>query len=458
MTKKILPSSFRDPSGFLYFRGKQLFRQINSSYKENYDYLISSSLYETLTSKNLLIAHTEVKSKRSSDSQIYKKIKPKIIPFVSYPYEWCFGQLKDAALLTLQIQKLSMKKNMSLKDASSYNVQFVDGKPIFIDTLSFEKYRKGNPWIAYRQFSQHFLAPLFLASYKDIRLIQLLKNYIDGIPIDLASKLLPLISYLNPSILGHIHFQAKSQQVLSKKPATITPKKLSFESLFTLIENLESTIENLELNKSESFWEKYYEDTNYSKAAFKQKEDIVEKLLLKVRPKIVWDIGANIGYFSRISGNMGALTVSIDSDPMAVEKNYRDIKEKSVKNVLPLVNDFINPSAPLGWANEERQSLIGRGPVDCIMALALIHHLVISNNLPFEKIAKLFSEISKNLIIEFIPKRDSNVKLLLSQREDIFKNYTFKEFERSFRKYFNIIDSIKIKQSKRIVYLMNKKK
>src|SRR6056300_868464 len=183
-----LNASFRDPAGFI-FRDENgtILRQVNQDGKSDYDTLMDSGLYEVLSNKGFLISHEEVENK---NSEAYKTIKPDLLPFISYPYEWTFSQLKDAALLTLYTQKAAIAKDVCLKDASAYNVQFVNGKPVFIDTLSFEKYVEGEPWVAYKQFCQHFLAPLALAAYKDVRCLQLLKNYIDGIPLDLASSLL----------------------------------------------------------------------------------------------------------------------------------------------------------------------------------------------------------------------------------------------------------------------------
>ena len=191
MSKKN-PGSFRDPSGHLFQDNGVLFRQVNASYQKNYELLINSGLYSSLLKQKKLIEHKEIDS---DNHDYYKLLKPSFIENISYPYEWSFTQLKDAALLTLDIQKQSLIKGLSLKDASAFNVTFNKGRPIFIDTLSFESYSEGAPWVAYKQFCQHFLAPLSLMSLTDIRLGALLKNYIDGIPLDLTSTLLPKSSY-----------------------------------------------------------------------------------------------------------------------------------------------------------------------------------------------------------------------------------------------------------------------
>lgn len=451
---KQVPSSFRDPSGFLFIENGELYRQINQSYSNNYKKLLESGLYKTLTEKKCLINHIEIAQPTNINQQTFKIIKPTFIPFISYPYEWCFSELKDAALLTLEIQKTALEHGMSLKDASAYNIQFLNGKPILIDTLSFEKYQENCPWIAYKQFCQHFLAPLALMKYKDIRLHKLLRLYIDGIPLDLASKLLPRRSYLKFSLLTHIHLHSKSQQKYADKQLDTSTRKISKFQLLAIIDNLESFIKDLKLPIVKTEWADYYEHTNYNEAGFNHKKDIIDKFIDIVKPKTVWDLGSNTGTFSRIASNKNIPTISFDMDPMAVCKNYLECKKTEDQFLLPLVLDLTNPSPRLGWGNEERNSFAERGPADLAMALALIHHIAISNNTPFDKIANFFSKICRNLIIEFVPKEDSNTQRLLKNREDIFKKYTEQEFEKEFGKFFEIKEKIKVNNSERTLYLM----
>ena len=457
MTNKIVPSSFRDPSGFVFYRNGSLCRQINSVYKDHYDHFISSGLYEKLTQGGLLIPHDEVELEYALSDKAYKVIEPQVVPFISYPHEWCFSQLKDAALLTLEIQNKSMDFGMSLKDCSAYNIQFVNGKPVFIDTLSFERYREGQPWVAYKQFCQHFLAPLALMARKDIRLNQLFRVYMDGIPLDLASSLLPFRTWFTFSLLNHIHLHAKSQEYFSDKEVTKYGGKVSRLSFLGIIDSLTSAVKKLKWRPRGTEWAEYYEDTNYSSDALEHKSRLVANFLDKVNPKLVWDLGANIGIFSRIPADKGIQTLSFDIDTAAVEKNYIKCAEDGELNVLPLLLDLANPSPGIGWENQERMSLIDRGPADTVLALAVLHHLVISNNLPFAKIANFFSKICKALIIEFVPKHDSQVQRLLSTREDIFIEYNQRVFEETFSRFFKIESSKKIRESERMLYLMRRK-
>ncbi|MFQ6112624.1 MAG: SAM-dependent methyltransferase [bacterium] len=457
-TREKVPASFRDPSGFLYLQNGEIYRQINLRYKEDYDYLISSGLYHKLVDSELLISHVEVEGDYPTSNEAYKLIKPEIVPFISYPYEWCFSQLKDAALTTLSIQKTALKFGMSLKDSSAYNIQFRNNKPILIDTLSFEKYHEGLPWVAYRQFCQHFLAPLALMSYVDVRLNQLFRVYIDGVPLDLASSLLPFRTRMKFSLLSHIHLHAKSQKHFGDKPVDINRHKMSRLALLGLVDNLEAIVKKLRWRAQGTEWAEYYTVTSYTAAALEDKKQIVAQYLdnMTPSPQTVWDLGANTGVFSRIAGKKSKPTLSFDVDPAAVERNYLDCKKEAESYILPLILDLTNPSPNIGWANQERLSLINRGPADAVLALALIHHLAISNNLPFGDIASFFNRICNWLIVEFVPKHDSQVQKLLSTREDIFPDYTQQNFEQEFKKFFKIQNAVKIKNSDRVLYLMTK--
>lgn len=449
-------ASFRDPSGFLFLQDSVLYRQVNTIYRSNYDDLMSSGLYDALVRANLLIPHQEVNVKYPQPECGYKVIKPELLPFISYPYEWCFSQLKDAALTTLKVQRKALEFGMSLKDCSVYNIQFRNAKPIFIDTLSFEKYCEGQPWLAYRQFCQHFLAPLALIAHKDSGLNQLLRVYIDGIPLDLASSLLPVSTRFNSSLQFHIHLHSKSQKHFADKVVNRKYQKLSRLGLLGIIDSLESAVKNLKWHPGGTEWSDYYGDTNYSPESFRHKKQLVAEYLDRVQPSSVLDIGSNIGTFSRIASDKGIFTVSIDNDSAAVEKNYLESVTRSETNILPLVVDIVNPSPGIGWANKERMPFIERGKVGVAMALALVHHLAISNSLPLGYIARLLANICSSLIIEFVPKTDSQVQRLLASREDIFPDYTQPAFEREFSRYFTIEDCASIRDSQRILYLMQR--
>lgn len=456
-------ASFRDPSGFVFRRGRILFRQVNQIYQRDYDLLLASGLYDRLINKGWLIPHREVEEIPFVENICYRVLQPETIPFISYPYEWSFSQLKDAALLTLGIEKEALQSGMILKDASAYNIQFNQGKPILIDTLSFTRYVEGNPWVAYRQFCQHFLAPLALMSKVDLRLGKLLSLYIDGIPLDLCSTLLPFSTRLDIGLLTHIHLHAKSQQfVISQKEQKFTSGKkaagMGKMGMIGLVENLEATIKRLKPRFLRRGWVDYYAHTNYTDETIDFKKQVVQRIVRSLSPQVVWDLGANNGFFSRAAAEAAdCLVISADVDPESVEENYRQQRIEKNPDLLPLVIDLTNPSPAIGWSNQERDAFLKRGPADLAMALALIHHLVISNNVNLSMLAKTLSRLAQHLLIEFVPKEDSQVQKLLASREDIFENYHLEGFLQAFEAHFILKEKISIPGSVRVLFLYESK-
>ena len=458
MSDQDLPSSFRDPSGSLFLRDGVLHRRVNRVYQEHYDHLMGSGLYHALVGAGLLVPHEEVPPSAVDAAPCYKILRPEPVGFISYPYEWCFSQLQDAALATLAIQETALDHGMCLKDASAYNIQFRNGKPVLIDTLSFERYEPGRPWVAYRQFCQHFVAPLALMAYADARLGQLLRVHIDGIPLDLASRLLPRRSRLSPSLYVHLHLHARVQQRFAERTVDAKRRQVSPAALRGLVGMLKSLVGRLKWKPDGTAWSDYYHQTNYSPAAARDKRRLVERFVDAVTPKTVWDLGANVGLYSRIASDRGIHTIAFDADPAAVEKNYVQCREAGETHLLPLVLDLTNPSPALGWANQERMSLRARGPADLALALALVHHLAIGNNVPFASIARFFASICEALVIEFVPKHDSQLQRMLASREDVFPDYTQVSFERAFGEHFLIETSEPIAESQRTVHLMRRKR
>ncbi len=432
-----------------------LYRQVNHRYRADYDRLIGSGLLAALNDHGFLVTHAEVDSDGLT-TDAYKVLRPERIPFISYPFEWSFGQLRDAALATLDAQALSLSHGMSLKDASAYNVQFLGGKPILIDTLSFETYHEGQPWAAYRQFCQHFLAPLSLMARRDVRLSQLFRVFIDGVPLDLASALLPKRSWLRPSTTMHVHLHALAQRRYSHASASkpLRQPRVSRQSLVALIGSLRAAVTGLKWNPEGTEWSDYYQFTNYTEPSAAEKQRLVAAAIDRILPSSVWDFGANTGRFSRLASDRGILTVAFDMDAAAVEKNYRGCVAAANRHMLPLVLDLTNPTSGIGWAGDERQSLQARGPADLIFALALIHHLAIGNNVPLARIAEFLARVGRWALVEFVPKSDSQVQRMLASRVDIFDQYSREAFEEAFSRYFAIESADPISGSERILYLL----
>ncbi len=451
--------SFRDPSGFLFVRDGTLFRQVNQVYRQHYDRLIDSGLYDALVEEGLLISHEDVALEPVDPGEAYKVIRPAPVTFISYPYEWSFSQLQDAALTTMRIQKKAIDFGMTLKDSSAYNIQFDRGRAKLIDTLSFEVYREGEPWIAYRQFCQHFLAPLALMAHRDVRLGQMSRIFIDGPPLNLASRLLPLRTRLNFSLLTHIHLHARAQERYADRPIdrnAIDRRKMARVAFLGLMDNLEASVRNLQWAPARTEWADYYSQHKYADATLTQKKGLVETYLDHIEPRSLWDLGANIGVFSRLASDRQVPTVAFDIDPAAVDRNYRMVRAKGESYLLPLLIDLTNPSPGLGWHHIERLSLLERSTADTVMALALVHHLAISNNLSLGQIASFFSSIGRWLLVEFVPKSDSQVQRLLRTREDIFPDYHVEGFEKAFERFYRIRRCDVLEQSERRMYLMER--
>ena len=452
-----LASSFRDPGGFLFTHEGRLHRQVNRCCADDYRQLRDSGLLAELVEKGLLVAHREVSLDLAADADAFAVIEPEPIPFVSYPYEWCFTQLKDAALATLRIQSLALRKGMVLKDASAYNIQFRRGQPVLIDTLSFTAYRDGEPWLAYRQFCQHFLAPLALMAQRDIRLGALLREHIDGVPLDLAVRLLPWRSRLQPLLFMHLHAHAASQRRHADRRGSGRKVRVSRRSLEGIVDSLRRAVQGLRWRPAGTAWGDYYSATNYTDASLEHKSTLVDSFLADTGAGIVWDLGANNGFFSRSAAGQGRLVVAADMDPAAVERNWLDRRQGRQPLMLPLLMDLTNPSPALGWAHAERLSLLQRGPAGTVMALALVHHLAIGNNVPLDVLARFLAAAGAHLIIEFVPKSDSQVRRLLSTRDDIFPHYDLAGFRESFLTCFEIVREESVAGTERTLFLMRRR-
>jgi ribosomal protein L11 methylase PrmA len=445
LTDGPLSSSFRDPSGYVFAEDGKVFRFVSSAYAAILSDVAAFGLLDELWSQGLLVRHS-ARTPAPDGSLI---LEPEQIPTISYPYEWCFSQLKAAALLTLSIQASATAKGFSLKDASAYNVQFLRGKPIFIDTLSFEAYEEGSPWRAYRQFCEHFLAPLALMSQVDPRLNKLMSSFIDGIPLDIAAKSLPLRSRLSPGLAMHLHLHSRAKA--GGSGTGNVRGQFSKTAMLGLIDSLKRSIQAMVYEPKDTVWGDYYQGTNYSDSAFEKKKALVRAQLQQSGAQSVWDLGANTGTFSMIAAEMGLRTVAWDFDSAAVEKAYRTHQNP---HFLPLLLDLTNPSPALGWANEERSSFQQRCDADAVMALALIHHLAIGNNVPLERVAAFFAGLAPWLIIEFVPKSDSQVQRLLSTRDDIYPDYQREGFVAAFGKHFRVVRSDPVEGSERELFLM----
>jgi hypothetical protein len=447
-------ASFRDNAGHVFVHEGVFLRRVHPSYLPTYRLLKSSGFFDRLWANGWLIPHAELPPGTAGTNDLI--LRPEQIQTITYPYEWSFGQWRDAALLTLRIQRAALQAGFSLKDASAFNVQHHQGRPVLIDTLSFEEYAPHQPWQAYRQFCQHFLAPLALMARRDPRLGLLARNYIDGIPLDLASRLLPRRTWLRPGLLIHLHLHARMQTRYQNRDARVKPRPISRQGLLGIVESLESLLLSLRWEPAGTEWADYYQNTNYTETSARDKESVIGAWLGQTRPSLVWDLGANDGRFSRLACAQGAATVAWDIDPAAVELCYRRVVREHSTNLLPALLDLTNPTPALGWNLQERLSLFERRRPDLVMALALLHHLAIGNNVPLDRCADFFRRLGDTLIIEWVPKTDSKAQALLRNRRDIFADYTETGFQGAFTRHYRILERHAVADSERVLYLLQR--
>ncbi len=451
-----LPSSFRDPAGYVFRQDQLFYRLITHAGQRAYDGLMNSGLYAELTKKKLLIPHTEMPSSFPGPSG-YKIIQPEQLPLISFPWEWSFSVLQDAALLTLETARIAMDHGMVLKDATPYNIQWHNGALTFIDTLSFEPYQEGQPWIAYRQFCEGFLSPLLLMHYRKHSLHQLQLAWPDGIPLQITRSLLPWKSRFSVLTWMHIHLHSKyAARQSGQKDKTAVVSSVKFRQLLS---SLEMLIRSLTLEDKGTTWGDYYTEAATRNDYLSQKEIIIREWtdgLADIKTAI--DFGANNGSFSVPLAAKGIFTIAADGDPVAINKLYKKIRAEKINNLVPLIIDFTHPSPAIGLGNQERASFLDRiGTGNLGLCLAFIHHLCIGKNIPLEGVAELLAMSCQQLIIEFVPKHDEKVQALLVLKEDIYTDYTSDKFETAFSQYFSIGETKKIPGSDRTLYLMNRK-
>jgi len=462
-TGERVPGSFRDPCGYVFRIDGIPHRAVTPLGMPDHALAISSGLHAELVSEGHIVDIRELErggpTPWPEDAALV--LAPETIPFVSWPWEWCFGQWKDAALLVLELQRKAIAKGMRLKDASAFNVQFHRGRPVWIDTLSFERAPEGEPWPAYRQYCRHFVAPLALMALRDPSLGRLLQIHLDGIPLDLAATLLPNRSRLRLGINLHIRFHAGTERRFGSESHTDGPAagSVSTNGHLGLLESLEATVRGLEWRAGATEWGDYHRATHYSSGARRSKADIVERMLRDISPVgMVWDLGANDGRYSTIAAESGFPTIAFDLDPVAVERAWRAARLRPEVPLLPLVLDVTNPSPAVGWDSSERDGLMDRGPAATAMALALIHHLAITHRIPLSRISAFLARCAPTALVEWVPPDDPQAERLLARhRSDRLPTYSLDAFRSAFALHWRTVEECPIEESGRILVRLERR-
>jgi ribosomal protein L11 methylase PrmA len=450
------PGSFRDPSGRVFIQDDRVLRAIYEMGRDNFEAVQKAGVLDALIAKGLMV------EAEAAEPGLADTLEPKpahllshpLIPFISYPYEWTFSQLKAAAILHLELHLEALRSNFTLCDATAYNVQFRGTEPVFIDHLSVVPYEEGEIWAGHRQFCMQFLNPLLLWAKRGVVPNSWYRGSVEGIaPEDLAA-VLGWRDKLSFTVLAHVVTQAKAHKHALKtetKEKIVKAHKLPKRSLVAMLEGLKSYISGLELPGGRSVWSDYAGDNSYNAEKRAEKHDFVAAMAGSVQPDMMFDIGCNSGDFTQTALEAGAKSVvAFDFDYGALERCYSRFSQSKL-SVLPLWLDAANPSPAQGWANSERASLGDRGKIDAMVALAVIHHIAIGRNVPLDMAVDWLIGLAPQGVIEFPNKDDVMVRKLLASRKDIFPDYTEEAFLQHVGARAEIVEQKKLGEDGRLI-------
>ena len=440
------PGSFRDPDTRIFRHNGAIFRCLSRRALDDWTRLVSSDFYGQLTRERAVVATEQVEDLRELpqlDSKWTAVLKHETVPFISYPYEWPFGMLKDAALLQLNLTLAALDDGMTLKDATPYNIQWFGTKPRFIDLGSFIAYEPGEPWVGYRQFCNQFLFPLFLQAYKDVPYHAWLRGRLEGIEAEHCRALLSSRDYFRPGVLTHVclHAKAQARHEDSDRDVRQDLRAAGFSAAMikTNIQRLRQIVERLTWNPDRSTWSEYTREHSYEDEDLCRKSDFVRRVLASRRWSLVWDLGCNTGTYSRLAAEHAEYVLALDADHLAVERMYAALKREGSDTILPLLADIADPSPGLGWRGVERHPLGDRGSPDLILCLALIHHLVIGRNIPIADFVEWLAGFGADVVIEFVGHGDPMVDKLLRNRAGQDIEYAANALELALARHFTSV-------------------
>lgn len=470
--------SFRDPGGRVYTLKGRVYRVVSRYSLDDWRAFSASPLFDELQRDGLLIATRPAPADLSplpldDPAGVVRLRSPQVVlehdrvPFVSYPYEWTFSMLRDAALLHLDLLQRALARDFVLKDASPYNVQFLGARPVFIDVLSFARYQPGDPWAGYNQFCKMMLYPLMLEAYKRVPFQPWLRSELEGLDPLTFSRLLGLRDLLRPGVFAHVKLHAWLQKKMESERTSVRSEikraGLSRDALLANIRGLRRLLARLAPHGAASHWVDYEQTCTYDTAALAQKEDFVRRVVLSrdtrsgsrdeaAERRLVWDLGANVGHFSRLAAEHAATVVAFDTDAASIDRLYLALKKERRENILPLLINVANPSPDQGWRGRERRSLAARGKPDLVLALALVHHLRISANIPVAAFLDWLAELGAAAVVEFVSKDDPQTRRLLLNKDDTYDDYTREAFEAALRKLFCVEATLDLSGGTRVLY------
>jgi hypothetical protein len=456
--------SFRDPDGRIFQLDGQIVRALSEEGAADWAAFEESGLLARLVEAGDVVetstaptAELDAVRAADPDGQWVAALRHERLPFVSYPYEWTFSMLRDAALLQLRVTRDALGAGLALKDATPYNVQWQGARPVFIDVGSFERAREGEPWLGYRQFCMLFLYPLLLESYKGIPFQPWLRGSLEGIHPAEARALLRGRDTLRGGVLKHVALHAKLERSHAggEKDVRKELREAGFakELIEANLKGLEKLVSGLAAPTGATEWSEYGTTCSYSDDDTGAKEEFVRRAVHRRPRSLVWDLGCNDGRYSRIAAEGSAYTIALDADAGIAERLYLALRAEGSSTILPLLGDVADPSPGLGWRGRERLPLEERGAPDLVLALALVHHLVIGRTIPLRAVVDWFAALGSELVVEFPDPEDEMVRRLLSRkREGTHADYTRTDFESALRARFEILESSELPSGTRALY------
>lgn len=457
--------SFRDWDGRVFRGDGRILRALSATGVADWEALFASELFGRYTASGELVStRTDddvIEDLRRADpgGEWAGALSHELLPFVSYPYEWPFSMLKNAALLQLELTSAALAEDLMLKDASPYNVQWRGSQPVFIDVGSFERAREGEAWSGYRQFCALFLFPLLLEAYRGVPFQPWLRGNVDGISPGDFRKLFSWRDSPRPGMLRHVFLHANLERRYGGRGGEVR-KELQEAGFDTRIvqanlDGLTKLVSRLRSPLAESAWREYEVTCTYSDADTSAKEDFVRRVVALRRRDLVWDLGCNDGRYSRIAAEKAAFTVAIDSDRAVVDALYKALEDEGSRTILPLLVDLADPSPSIGWRNRERVTLVERGLPDLALCLALVHHLSISRNIPLRELVDWLRSLDCELVIEFPVREDPMVQRLLSAKGvGAHPDYDREIWEGLLDARFEIADSLELPSETRTLYFV----
>lgn len=451
--------SFRDRSSRVVQAHGRVFRALTPAAWDTWQALSSAEFFQRRMADGSLVATHEAPPDALGQplgDPWTALLEHRRVPLVSYPYEWTFGMLRDAALLQLDLLQESLPAGFTLKDGTPYNVQWQGARPVFIDIGSWERYRPGAPWDGYRQFCQLQLFPLLLLARQGVDFQPWLRGSLEGITAGQMRRALGFWQRLRPSALLHVVLHDKLQATHGGQTRDMRRELrdagLNAALVQATVQRLRKLVSRLAWNPPQTVWTSYASDNSYSAADAQQKLAFVSDVLRRRRPGSVWDLGCNTGAFSRLAAHEADYVVAMDADHASVERLYRQLLHDGVNNVLPLVMNLVDPSPGLGWRGQERLPLPGRGRPDLTLCLALLHHLVLQANVPLGEAVDWLADLGGSLIVEFVDKSDPMAQQLLRHKGDIFTDYDPVQFEAHLRRRFRTVERRPLALGTRILY------